>query len=575
MNRRFLSSLLVVTGIGGQLLHAQAPTTVASVAAANEEKANVQAPADLDALGQLRARITAQQEQIKKLQQAVDEQQKMLEQTLAKTSVAATPSTVIAAKTVTTEDGTSLVTASNSGTPVKLVPAVDKRPDIVNMPRSMQKDASVIPSPLGISIGNSTFTPFGFVDAILYGRSSNPGTGLGTGFAGIPYNNAITNHISEQNISIQNSRLGFRVDSSYKGAKVLGYLEMDFIGNQSASVFQTSNSNTFRMRNAFVDIQKGKFEFLAGQDWSMFTSNRKGISPIPSDVFFSQAVDTNYQAGLVWTRQAQFRFVYHPSESVAMGLSFENPQQYIGGAFVTLPAAFTTTTSAANGQLTNQLNNGASNFTVPNVFPDILVKVAADSKVFHIEAGGMVRQFKIDTGLGTPVLYTTHSATGYAGTVNLNVNLNNRFRLLANTYFGDGGGRYIGGTAPDLIVRANGSLAPVHSYSTTDGFEINPTKNSLFYGYYSGVLVGRDTTLDTNGKLIGYGFVGSSLADNKTIQEATFGYSPTFWKSPQYGSFSMNFQYSYLLRDPWSIPAAGPRNTHASLYYIDIRYTLP
>jgi len=551
MNRRLLSSLLVVSACGGQLLNAQAPA-----GAANADNTTVQTQTNSDALSKLRAQIAAQQEQIKKLQQAVDEQQKMLEQTLAKTAPA-------------TSDGTAVVAASaSSEAPVTLVPAVNVKPDIVNMPRSMQKEASEIASPLSIHIGNTTFTPFGFIDFIGFGRSTNPGTGIGSTFASIPYNNAITGHISEFNESMQNSRIGFRVDSNYKGIDVLGYLEMDFLGNQPTSIFQTSNSDVFRMRNVFVDMKKDKLEILVGQDWSLFTPNRNGLSPIPSDIFYSQAVDTNYQAGLTWARQAQVRVTYHATDSFAAALSFENPQQYIGG-FVTLPSALST-------QLANQLNTGSTTYTAPNVAPDILAKVAYQSKMFHIELGGMARDFKIDTSAGKPVIYSTHSVAGFAGELNANLNLGNKFRLIENGFFGDGGGRYIGGTAPDLIVRANGSLSPVHSYSTTDGFEINPTKKTMLYSYYSAVAIERDTALDANGKtLIGYGFQGSSLSDNKTIQEFTFGFSPTFYKSNNYGAFSMNLQYSYLLRDPWYVPAAGPKDAHLNLYYIDLRYTLP
>lgn len=573
MNRRFLSSLLVASALGGQLLNAQAPA-----AAANADQTTVQAPENSDALSQLRARIAQQQEQIKKLQQAVDEQQKMLEQALAvKTAPAAansasTTATATAAAPVTstsaTNDGTTVVATSNSGEPVKLVPAVNVKPDIATLPRKMQKDDSnVAASPLGIHIGNTTVTPFGFIDFIGFGRSTNAGSGIGSSFASIPYNTGLTGHISEFNESLQNTRLGFRVDSNYKGIDILGYAEVDFLGNQPTNIFQTTNSDVLRMRNIFADLKKDKLEILVGQDWSLFTPNRVGLSPIPSDIFYSQAVDTNYQAGLTWARQSQVRITYHPSESVAAAVSFENPQQFIGG-FVTLPTALAT-------PLANQLNTGSTTYSAPNVAPDILAKVAYQSKVFHIEAGGMVREFKTAGSAGTPVVYNTHSATGVAGEVNMNLNFNNKFRLLANTFFGDGGGRYIGGTAPDLIVRANGSLSPVHSYSTTDGFEYNPTKNNLIYSYYSGVAISRDTALDTTGKLIGYGYVGSPSADNKTIQEFTFGYSPTFFKSNNYGAFSMNFQYSYLFRDPWYVPAAGPKDAHLNLYYIDIRYTLP
>ena len=68
-----------------------------------------------------------------------------------------------------------------------------------------------------------------------------------------------------------------------------------------------------------MDVRKDKFEFLAGQSWSLLTPNRKGISALPGDLFYSQVVDINYMAGLTWTRQPGLRFLYHPTEKVAMG----------------------------------------------------------------------------------------------------------------------------------------------------------------------------------------------------------------------------------------------------------------
>src|SRR6185437_3935392 len=109
---------------------------------------------------------------------------------------------------------------------------------------------------LSIKIGDTTFTPLGFVDATFFGRSTNVGSGIGTNFGSIPYNTSASNHLSETNFTTQNSRIGFRVDSNVHGAKVLGYFEADFLGNQAANFFVSSNSDTFRMRNVFVDVQK-------------------------------------------------------------------------------------------------------------------------------------------------------------------------------------------------------------------------------------------------------------------------------------------------------------------------------
>ncbi len=45
------------------------------------------------------------------------------------------------------------------------------------------------------------------------------------------------------------------------------------------------------------------------------------------------------------------------------------------------------------------------------------------------------------------------------------------FRLVSNNFWSDGGGRYLFGQAPDVIVRPDGSPSPVHSGSMIQGFE--------------------------------------------------------------------------------------------------------
>jgi len=498
------------------------------------------ASASAEELQQLRAQIVQQREQIQKLQQAIDTQQKLIEQTLRSTPV------------------------------VNAAAAKTKAPDQQEKPNSGG-------SPLSINIGNTTFTPLGFVDATLFGRSTNSGSGIGTNFGSIPYNTSPTGHLSELNFSTQNSRIGFRVDSNFRGANVLGYFEADFLGNQPGNVFVSSNSDTFRMRNIFVDVRKSKFEVLAGQDWSMAVPNRRGISPLPSDIFYTQNMDTNYQAGLVWSRQTQFRFVVHPNENFALGLSLENPQQYLGGSSgggpVVLPAAFIST---AGGQF----NNGSNSYGAANLRPDIIFKGAYDwhpgGKLMHVEAVGLLRTFKFAYGTAKPVVYQASSATAASGEVNANLEVVKGFRLIANTFFGSGNGRYVFGQAPDAVIRADGSISPVHTYSTVDGFEAKAGKNTLIYGYYGGIYMKRNTVLDANGTTpIGYGFAGSPNTQNRTIQEGTFGVVQTLWKSEGYGSLALITQYSYLTRNPWYVAAGSPKNARTNMYWVNLRYSLP
>jgi hypothetical protein len=192
-----------------------------------------------------------------------------------------------------------------------------------------------------------------------------------------------------------------------------------------------------------------------------------------------------------------------------------------------------------------------------------------------VEAAGMIRTFKSAYGLGTPTTYRTSSATAGSGEVNANLEVTKGFRLIANTFFGSGNGRYVFGQAPDVIVRADGTISPVHTYSTVDGFEANAAKNTLIYGYYGGIYVKRDVAVDTNGKLVGYGFTGSPNSQNRVIQEGTFGVVQTLWKNQSYGSLSLISQYSYLTRNPWYVAMGSPKNGKTNMYWVDLRYTLP
>jgi len=51
--------------------------------------------------------------------------------------------------------------------------------------------------------------------------------------------------------------------------------------------------------------------------------NYVGPMPLTGELFYSQDVDTNYQLGLTWTRQAGVRFILHPTNNWAVGLAFD------------------------------------------------------------------------------------------------------------------------------------------------------------------------------------------------------------------------------------------------------------
>jgi hypothetical protein len=429
-------------------------------------------------------------------------------------------------------------------------------------------------SPLAIQIGSLTLTPLGFMDFTSVTRGTLNGGDIGTSFASFPYSNTAAGQLSETRYSVKNSRLGLRMDTDISDTKVLGYVETDFLGNAPTNLNVASNSDTLRMRVYFVDVQHGPWEFLAGQDWSMLTPNRKGISPLPNDVFYTQDVDVNYQVGLVWERTPQLRLLYHVDDHLTLGFSAENPDQYVGSA-VLLPANFTAT----------QVDNGSNGTTTPNFMPDLVGKVAYDTKIaglpFHADAAGIFREYKINTFLPAKNTSSDAWANGFGGSINMNIGIFPHFQLIENLFAGDGVGREIStGVAPDFIVSgpdANGvdHIRTVDSYAGIIGAEWDVLPVTKLFGYYGQTHIGREYDQLANGSFVGYGYPGSPNTNNKRIQEYTIGLSQVLWKSDRYGDLKLLLQYSYLERDPWFIPAGGQRDAHMHMGYVDIRYDLP
>jgi hypothetical protein len=431
--------------------------------------------------------------------------------------------------------------------------------------------------PLSVHIGDSDITLGGFMDMTAIFRSTNTGNGLGTNFSNFPFKQNATGtapnppgNLTESRFSAQNSRITLLATSKVGSANLRGYIEADFLGNTAQNLNITSNSNGLRMRLYWAQYQQGKFEFLAGQSWSFLVPNRNGLSPMPGDLFYSQDIDTNYQMGLTWGRVPGFRFIAHASDVVTAGVALENPQQYVGSATV-LP----------NNFFINEVDNGSgssavgSSSPVPNPFMDVIGKVALDPKTGkthqHIDAAFLVSEFKTFN----PANSNTYNKTGYGGSVNAIVEPVANFRLIATNFISNGGGRYIANTnIPDFIVNPDFSLSNAKSWSGIYGAEIT-SHNTLLWGYWSIAHADQNTTLDLDGKRpIGYG-VTNSQAANKHIKEATVGFTQTFFRDPKIGGMQLMFQYSYLTREPYSVPPGSDSEATMHMVYVNVRYILP
>jgi hypothetical protein len=381
------------------------------------------------------------------------------------------------------------------------------------------------------------------------------------------------------------------------------------------------------MRLYWVDVKKGMFEVLGGQSWSFLTPNRTGLGALPGDLFYSQDVDTNYQLGLTWARQAGVRFLVHPNSHLAMGVALENAEQTCPGGVVLPPGVSANDGSQCDTNSGSLTGSGAGTNTsnVANLHPDVIVKAAVDggpeNHHVHFDVAGLFRSFKaVNLVQSTPNSNLTNANTvtstihggGVAGTANIELVKN--FRFIATGFYGDGTGRYIASTAgPDFVVRPDGNLSGVHSGSGIAGFEFQPNPKTVIYGYYSGAYFGQNvarnftSTAAVNAgsgtgtcAVVGsYGYgdfaagtstisaggtgsctgskpVGAPNSANRYLYEPTLGIHYTMWRNPNYGDIRLMTQFSYVSRAPWFVnPPSSLATAHNFMVYVNLRYDLP
>lgn len=523
-----------------------------------------------DEITRLKAQLAAQQKQLEALQNSISQQQKMLEK--AMTPVLAAPARLGEVATTTP-----MVPAA----PAPAVAAPQAKPAAPASSGSNPCEDAVDPTkaPPYLRVGNTCIQPIGFMDLTAVMRDKNTQAGIGSNFGSVPLNNALAGNIGEFKFSPQNSRLGFRVDSNYKGIQVNGYFEFDFLNTAPNNGLEITNgAYTPRLRLFWASARKDKWEVLGGQSWSLLTPNRKQLSAVPGDLFYTQAIDVNYVNGLTWTRQPGVRVIYHASNKVTAGISFEQPEQYIGGAgggsTITLPTAYAALlgTGASAGAASNtQLNNGTNNLNTATKVPDTIVKIAFDpSAKAHVEFAGLIRGFRVANPVSP---FATQSTVGGGFSANFNFEIAKGLRFVSNNFYSEGGGRYLFAQAPDLIINGDGSIGLVKSRATLDGLEYT-YKNTLVYAYYGGTFIDRTVSIDpANGKAVGYGFGGSN--QNRSINEFTFGINQTLYKSSRYGAFNFMVQYEWLKRNLWYFNPGAPSGASDNTVYVNLRYTLP
>ncbi len=466
--------------------------------------------------------------------------------------------------------------------------------------------------PDSIHFKGITLSPTGsFIEAATVYRNGATGGDINTAFTSVPLQNSNNAQISEFYGTGRQSRLAIKATGQVANMTMTGYYEMDWLGTGITSNNNQSNSYVMRQRQLWAQAALNSgWKFTGGQMWSLATETTKGLDN--GTEILPATIDSQYNAGFVWTRQYGFRVSKNIGSKAWIGASAENAET-LNPAGSSLPTNVLLGSAGTGGGLYNSTANYSFNLA-----PDMIAKAAFEPGWGHYEVFGIARFFRdriypnqVVTTVGG-VTTVSGSAAGAYNDSTLGGGLggsarvplaNKKLSLAVKGLWGEGTGRYGSSTIADITLRPNGQIAPLHNFSALGTIEANPTSRLNLYVNYGGDYVGRRyfgkvgygsplTNMSgcTKEPLPGAaavnsgdGFSPSTPANcggnNKDVQELSAGYWYNFYSGPM-GRLRQGIQYSYFERDLWSgaggttNPGGGAKGTD-NMFWTSLRYYLP
>ena len=487
-----------------------------------------------------------------------------------------------------------------------------------------QVEVNALKAPETLRFKGIGITPGGFAAGETVWRQRGIGGDINTQFSGIPFAGQTAGLLSEFNASGRQSRVSLLADGKLPSAALRGYYESDFLSAGTTSNDNQSNSYTLRVRQAWAQARLNKgWEITAGQMWSLATENKTGLGNLQEAIPLT--IDAQYNVGFTWARQYGFRVTKKVGQRLWIGSAVEESQTLnIGGH--NLPTIAYQQAGNAGG-----LYNPTANYSF-NYAPDVLAKIVYQPDFGHFEVFAIGRFFRdrVFPNGPAPAGATQPSTTSALGaftdkTDGGGVGVNARVSLLskkldvgAHVLAGDGIGRYSSSTLPDATAHPSGALELLTGGSALGSVEWHPGKRLDLYAYYGGEYAKRAfyntgyfiaTPGPTQGQPIlgGYGAPNNPVygchtevlpvsspngggsvpgsaancqADNRNIQEGTFGYWYRFYQGTR-GTLQQGLQYSYAERRTWQgignplTGLGGSPKALDNMIFTSFRYYLP
>ena len=470
--------------------------------------------------------------------------------------------------------------------------------------QEVQKSVQSLEHPSALRYKGITLAPGGFLAADMLVRSRNQNADVATGFGSLPFDGVANSSLSEFRISARSSRLSLLAEGSAGTTKLTGYYEVDFLGEAPTANQVETNSFTPRQRQlwAQADFSNG-VTLTAGQDWSLITTDRKGIATRAE--FIPNTIEASYVVGYTYVRQAAFRLTKNFNNRLWAAFELANPEtaqpnaSYVppnlfgfnNSGNASSPNGFTLnylggTCPAASGFLCNPASSAFTNGLSTNLAPDLIAKLAWEPGWGHYELKTLTRFFRDRINGDNNVSYG-----GGLGAAAILPVVRKKADVIVEALGGSGIGRYGTALGADVTIRPDGHIIPIHALHALTGLELHPQPRLDIYFYGGDEYYGRAAyTNPTNAaKPAGYGsplvnnnncgaevlVEGSAAcgAQNRNVAEASMGFWYRFYKGP-FGALQSGAQYQYLDRGTWSGKGGDPTGMD-NVVMTSVRYYLP
>jgi len=327
-------------------------------------------------------------------------------------------------------------------------------------------------------MGSVRLTLGGYIDLTGYFRSRNENRGTGTGYNAIPFGGPTPQgNSAELGLSAQQTRLALKLEAPVgDDARITGYGEMDFNNGAGGANSVQSSSYTPRLRQAWGSYEDKSWQayFLAGQAWTLATPFKRGLDPLGT--WQPPTIDHNYMVGYTYLRVPMVRAVKGFGNFWA-GVEINTPQTVFGGS-AAVPAGESVFTGypGATGL------NPQVNYSV-NVAPDVVAKLAVDTKLGHFDVFGVARWFRDQVTFGTTSV--NYDAFGGGFGASAFVPIGRWVDLMGNFTYGSGIGRYGAAGLPDVTFLPNGGVTTLPQGMGTAGAVVHAIPRVVdLYGFY-------------------------------------------------------------------------------------------